>query len=130
MYLRASCEISSISEHYDRCMAEAFTGLLGFHWIADNIVIYDSDVTHHVRIFLQRHADKQIALSLDKYHFSHNQVTSASFQLSGNGYQVDKSINNATSNFPTPMNHTDLCSFFGFANQLSASTNTISTFSF
>ena len=55
MYLRAPYGISSISEHYKRSMAEAFTGLSGFRRIVDDIVIYDSNATqhaHHVRTFL------------------------------------------------------------------------------
>ena len=54
--------------------------------------MYDSDATqhaNHVRAFLQRCADKQIALNLDKCHFSQTQATFAGFQLSSNGYQVD-----------------------------------------
>ena len=129
-YLRAPYGISSISEHYERCMAEAFTGLSGFCQIVDNIVIYDSDATqhaHHVITFLQRCADKQIALNLDKCHFFQNQATFAGFKLCCSGYQIDQSITNAISNFPTPTNCIDLRSFFGLANQLSAYTNTISS---
>ena len=129
-YLRAPYGISSISEHYDRRMAEAFAGLSGFRWIVDDIVIYDSDATqhaNHVRAFLQRCADKQIALNLEKCRFCQTQVTFAGFQLSGDGYQVDGSITDAISNFPTPTSQTDLRSFFGLANQLSASTNMISS---
>ena len=129
-YLRAPYGISSISEHYDRRMAEAFAGLSGFRRIVDDIVIYDSDATqhaNHVRAFLQRCADKQIALNLEKCRFCQTQVTFAGFQLSGDGYQVDGSITDAISNFPTPTSRMDLRSFFGLANQLSASTNTVSS---
>ena len=55
-YLCVLYGISSISEHYNRRMAEAFTGLKGFQHIADDIVIYDSDPqqhTAHVTQFLQ-----------------------------------------------------------------------------
>jgi len=38
-YKHAPCGISSISEHYDRRMYEAFDGLSGFRCIVDNIVI-------------------------------------------------------------------------------------------
>ena len=69
-------------------------------------------------------ADKQIALNIEKCHFFQSTVTFVGFQLSSNGYQVDKSISDAIASFLTPNNHTDLCSFFGLANQLSASTNT------
>ena len=88
--------------------------------------IYDSNATqhaHHVRTFLQQCADKQIALNLDKCHFFQSQATFAGFKLSSSGYQIDQSITNAISNFSTPTNRTDLHSFFGLANQLSASTN-------
>jgi len=36
--LRSNYGILSISEQYDRCMAEAFTGLSGFQCIVDDIV--------------------------------------------------------------------------------------------
>ena len=47
-YLHALYGISSISEYYDRCMYEAFDGLLGFHLIVDDIVIYVNDAKQHV----------------------------------------------------------------------------------
>ena len=47
-YLRAPYGISSISEHYNRRMAEAFTGLSGFHLIVDDIIIYDDDATEQL----------------------------------------------------------------------------------
>ena len=62
-YLRAPYGISSISEYYDRRMAEAFAGLTGFRRIVDDIVIYDSDITQHVKHvkeFLQRCSEKKI----------------------------------------------------------------------
>ena len=128
--MRAPYGISSISEHYDGHMYEAFEGLSGFRRIVDDIVIYDSDVTQHashVQEFLQRCAEKKITLNLDKCKFCESSVTFAGFQLSATGYQVDHTIIDAISKFPTPANRTDLQSFFGLLNQLSASTNTVST---
>ena len=55
-YLRAPYGISSISEHYNRRMDEAFAGLSGYRCVVDDVVIYDSDETKHathVRQFLQ-----------------------------------------------------------------------------
>ena len=46
-YLHAPYGICSISEHYDRRMAEAFTGLTGFCRVVDDIIIYDSDEHQH-----------------------------------------------------------------------------------
>ena len=39
-YLRAPYGLSSIAEHYNRRMAEAFEGLTGFCRIVDDIVIF------------------------------------------------------------------------------------------
>ena len=127
-YLRAPYGISSISEHYDRRMAEAFTGLTGFRRVVDDIIIYDCDEqqhTAHVRQFLQRCAEKHIALNLDKCKFSQSKVMFAGFTLSAQGYQIDQSITDAISQFPTPKNRTDLRSLFGLVNQLSSSTSAI-----
>ena len=46
-YLRAPYGISSISEHYNCRMTEAFNGLSGFGRIVDDFVIYDSNMTNH-----------------------------------------------------------------------------------
>ena len=84
-YLRTLYGISSMSEHYNRRMAEAFKGLSGFRRIVDNFVIYDSNITDHishVQQFLQRRMDNNIALNVDKCQFFRTQVTFAGFQLS------------------------------------------------
>ena len=127
-YLRAPYGISSISEHYNRRMDEAFAGLTGYRRIVDDVVIYDSETTQHidhVRQFLQRCTDQQITLNTDKWEFAKREVSFAGFILSPQGYRVDESIIDAITSFPTPGNHTDLRAFFGLANQLSASTATL-----
>ena len=124
-FLRAPYGISSISEHYNRRMDEAFNGLLGFRRVVDNIVIYDSDPaqhTHHVRQFLQRCTEKDITLNVAKWQFAQPSVTFAGFCLSSDSYHIDPSIVHAITNFPTPTNHTDLRSFVGLVNQLSSMT--------
>ena len=124
-YLRAPYGISSISEHYNRRMDEAFAGLTGYRCVVDDVVIYDSDPTqhaHHVRQFLTRCSERHITLNADKWEYGQSQVTFAGFILSAQGYRVDKSITDSIANFPTPANRTALRSFFGLANQLSAST--------
>ena len=57
--------------------------------------------------------------------FGQPQVTFAGFILSADGYKVDSSITDAISRFPTPSNRTNLRSFFGLVNQLSASTSAV-----
>jgi len=101
-YCRAPYGLSSIAEHYNRRMAEAFEGLSGFRRIVDDIVIYDKDkATHleHVRQFLQRCQDRKIALNKEKCKFCQTKVTFAGFQLSSEGYCIDSSI---TSHYQVP----------------------------
>ena len=62
-YLRAPFGLSSIAEHYNRRMAEAFDDLDDFQRIVDDVVVYDATrETHeqHVRGFLQRCSDRGI----------------------------------------------------------------------
>ena len=60
-----------------------------------------------------------------KWRFAQASVGFAGFTLSADGYRIDQSITEAISSFPTPASRTDLRSFFGLANQLSASTATV-----
>ena len=56
-------------------MAEAFAGLTEFCHIVDAIVIYDSDITQHVKHvkeFLQRCSEKKILLNLDTVPLNYN----------------------------------------------------------
>ena len=127
-YLRASYGISSISKHYNRCMTEAFAGLSGFRRIVDDIVIYDSNAADHlthVKQFLQRCVDRNIALNIEKCKFFQTTVTFAGFQLSAEGYQIDQTITEAIPSYPTPTNRTDLRSFIRLVNQLTTSTNSV-----
>ena len=129
-YLRAPYGISSISEHYNRRMTEAFSGLSGFRRIVDDFVIYDNNVTDHVKHveqFLQRCVENNIALNMEKCQFFKAQVTFAGFQLSSHGYKVDPSITEVISKYPTPTTRSDLRSFMGLVNQLSTSTHTLAS---
>ena len=127
-YCRAPYGLSSIAEHYNRRMADAFQGLTGFRRIVDDIIIYDKDeATHkeHVRQFLKRCQDKKITLNREKCKFYQTEVAFAGFHLSTKGYRIDPAITNAITKFPSPTTRTDLKSFFGLANQLAAGTDKI-----
>ena len=111
-------------------MAEAFEGLSGFRRVVDDIVIYDKDEAshiNHVRQFLQRCQERHITLNKEKCRFSCRQVTFAGLKLSSEGYQIDSTITEAITKFPTPSSRTDLRSFFGLTNQLSTSTDKTAT---
>lgn len=127
-YLRAPYGISSISEHYNRRMDEAFAGLSGYRRVVDDVVIFDSNEAEHaahVRQFLQRCAERMITINKDKWEYAKSQVTFAGFQLSQDGYSIDTAITDAITQFPTPANRTDLRAFFGLVNQLAASTDSV-----
>ena len=129
-YKRAPYGLSLIAEHYNRRMAEAFDGLSGFRRVVDDIVIYDKDEAshiNHVRQFLQRCQERHITLNKEKCRFSCRQVTFAGLKLSSEGYQIDSTITEAITEFPTPSSRTDLQSFFGLTNQLSTSTDKTAT---
>ena len=129
-YLCAPYGISSISEHYNQRMAEALAGLSGFRRMVDDIIIYDStieDHVSHVRQFLQQFTEKQIVLNPQKCKICVTKATFAGSHLSSEGYQVDRSITDAISQFPKPTNRTDLRSFFRLVNQLSSGVSTVAT---
>ena len=129
-YLRAPYGVSSISEHYNCRMTEAFKGLSGFRRVVDDFVIYDGDLSNHVthvKQFLKCCADNNIALNLEKSRFFQTKTTFTGFLLSEEGYQIDPSITSAISNYPVPTNRTELRSFVGLINQLSSSTNLVAS---
>ena len=81
----------------------------------------------HVKQFLKRCAEKHIALNLDKCKFFQTKTTFAGFLFSADGYQIYPTITEAISRYPVPTNRTELHSFIGLVNQLSLSTNTVSS---
>ena len=127
-YLRAPYGLSSIAEHYNRRMAEAFEDLTGFRRVVDDVIIYDKDISNHeshVKKFLQICQERMISINQDKWVFCQTKVKFAGFQLSSDGYRIDPSTTEAPTQFPTPANRSDLRSFFGLVNQLSSSTDTV-----
>ena len=127
-YLRAPYGISSISEHYNRRMDEAFTGLSDFRKIVDDVVVFDSDPkTHvqHVRQLLRRCEEKKISLNRDKFQFCQSSALFTGFVLTPQGYSISDDICDAIAQFPTSSSRTDLRSFFGLVNQLASSTKHI-----
>ena len=124
-FLRAPFGISSIPEHYNRRMDEAFAGLEGYRRIVDDVVIFDKDKEQHeshVRQFLQHCSKRRITLNAEKWEYAQSEVDFAGYHLSASGYCVDSSIVAAITRFPTPTSRTDIRSFVGLVNQLSAST--------
>ena len=126
MFLRALYGISSISDHYNRRMEEAFSGMEDFRRVVDDVIVFSESKeahTQHVRAFLERCKEKKISLNAEKLQFCQQQVTFAGFSVTASGYTVGRHITDAISQFPTPSSRSDLRSFFGITNQLSSSSN-------
>ena len=122
-FLRAPFGLSSISEHYNRRMDEAFTGLQDFRKIVDDVIVYDNNISSHVthvRQFLQRCRERKITLNKDKFVFAEPEIAFAGFVLNADGYKPDPKMVSAIAEFPTPSNRTDLQSFMGLVNQLAS----------
>ena len=97
-YLRAPYGISSISEHNNRRMDEAFVGMHNFRKIVDDVVIFDEDKSEHIKHvqqFLHHCEEKNITLNSDKFRFCQTETTFAGFELSADGYTISKDITDA-----------------------------------
>ena len=112
-FLRAPFGISSISEHYNRRMDEAFAGLEGYRRIVNDVVIFDKDKEQHeshVRQFLQRCSKRRITLNAEKWEYARSEVDFVGYHLSASGYRVDSSIVAAITRFPTLTSRQYSCS--------------------
>ena len=76
--------ISSISEHYNQRMDEAFAGMHNFRKVVDDVFIYNEDKTEnikHVQQFLHHCEENHIALNREKFRFCQTEVSFAGFEL-------------------------------------------------
>ena len=129
-FLHAPFGLSSINEHYDRRMYEAFQDLADFRCIVDDVLLFDKDPdTHaaHVCQFLRRCEERNISLNRDKFRFCLSEIDFGGFHLSPDGYRISDNITQAINSFPVPSSRTDLRSFFGLVNQLTGSSGNISS---
>lgn len=68
-FCRMPYRVTSISEHYNRRMDEAFEGMSGFRKVVDDVIIFRctrSEHLQHVREFLSRCQGRGISLNRDK----------------------------------------------------------------
>ena len=119
-FLRAPYGVTSIAEHYNRRMDEAFEGLVGFRKVVDVIIFSRTREEHvkHVRQFLARCQEKGISLNAGKLQLAQQQVRFAEFIVSGDEYRPDPQPTKALSEFPAPRSVTEVHSFFGLVNQV------------
>ena len=126
MFKRAPFGISSISEHYNRRMYEIIAELKNTRHVVDDVIIADSDLDEHiknVRAFLQKCRENGVALNAAKFRFARPEVTFAGFNVNSKGFTVDGEMLKAIRDFPEPKNRTDLRSWFGLVNQVTAFTD-------
>ena len=108
MYLRAPYSISSISEHYNQRMDEAFQGITNIRKIVD-VIVYDQDKQQHldhVREILHQCEDKGISLNRDKFQLCQTEARFAGLQLTQKGYSVMKSLQLLPTSQPLPLART------------------------
>lgn len=120
-FLRAPYGVTSISEHYNRRMDEAFAGLPGYRKVVDDVIIYSKTLEEHiqhVRTFMARCQERGISLNVKKLQLARKSVKFAGFIVSNEGYRPDPQLTSSLARFPTPRNITELRSFFGLVNQL------------
>ena len=88
-FLRAPYGVISISDHYNRRMDEAFSGLTRYKKIVDDVVIYSRTMEEHVRdvrTFMRRCEEKVISLNRQKLQLAQSSVKFAGFMISQEGY--------------------------------------------
>ena len=127
-FLRAPFGLSSISDHYNRRMADALSGIPRIRRITDDFVAYDATWEAHVLHvidILQRCTERGITLNSSKFVFGQTEIEFGGYILSQDGYRIHPDLTAAIRDFPLPSNRTDLRSFFGLANQLSTFTDEI-----
>ena len=71
--------------------------------------------------WLDTHGRHGITLNPDKFHFAKEDVEFAGFEIGNNIVKPGKKYMKAISDFPTPKNLTDVCSWFSLINQVSFS---------
>ncbi len=69
------------------------------------------------REFFRVCAENNITLNLRKVQWNKPEVLFGGFLVNSEGYQIDPSVSKALHEFPRPKCQTDVCSFFGLANQ-------------
>ena len=100
----------------------AFDRLTNFVKVVDDGLVHDTDLSAHythVRDALLRAREHGITFSTKKFQFGAPDVLYCGYRINADGYTVDKDKIAAISDFPAPVNRTDVRSFFGLVNQCS-----------
>ncbi|KAK4315527.1 hypothetical protein Pmani_013220 [Petrolisthes manimaculis] len=122
-FLRAVMGLVSSGDEYNRRGDQALGDVPNTIKVVDDILVYDSTYSahlDHVIQVVQRCNQHGIALNPDKFVFGEAMVDYCGYTISRLGYTTDSRKVKAISEFPRPLNITDLRSFMGLTNQLGA----------
>ncbi|KAK4329508.1 hypothetical protein Pmani_000139 [Petrolisthes manimaculis] len=120
-FRRAVMGLVSSGDEYNRRGDQALGDVPNTIKIVDDILVYDSTYSaqlDHVIQVVQRCDQHGITLNPDKFVFGEAMVDYCGYTISRLGYTTDS--RKVNSDFPRPLNITDLRSFMGLTNQLGA----------
>ncbi|KAK4311797.1 hypothetical protein Pmani_011926 [Petrolisthes manimaculis] len=122
-FRRAVMGLVSSGDEYNRRGDQALGDVPNTIKVVDDILVYDSTYSahlDHVIQVVQRCDQHGITLNPDKFVFGEAMVDYCGYTISRLGYTTDSRKVKAISEFPRPLNITDLRSFMGLTNQLGA----------
>ncbi|KAK4316647.1 hypothetical protein Pmani_012212 [Petrolisthes manimaculis] len=127
-FRRAVMGLVSSGDEYNRRGDQALGDVPNTIKVVDDILIYDSTYSahlDHVIQVVQRCDQHGITLNPDKFVFGEAMVDYCGYTISRLGYTIDSRKVKAISDFPRPLNITDLRSFMGLTKQLGAFSSTV-----
>ena len=113
----------SAGDEHNRRGDDALAGLDNVQKVVEDVIVYDTDQDAHiqrVRSVLRRCMTHGITLHPGKFVFAAPSVSYCGFKVSQSGYTVDDHLVSAISQFPVPLNRTDVRSFCGLVQQFQA----------
>ncbi|KAL8581862.1 hypothetical protein ACOMHN_010236 [Nucella lapillus] len=120
-WLRLPFGTSVSSEIFQRKLAEAFSGLPGVVYVADDVIIHgDTMESHdaHYKAFLQRCRYQNIKLNEAKLELRSDNVSFMGHQITKDGLQTDPEKVKAIKDYPAPTKLEELRRFLGMVNYL------------
>ena len=119
-YVRAPMGFLSSGDGYNRRFDELICGMEGLVRCVDDICPYDNELeTHwwHIIELLELLGNAGMVLNPDKFQFADKSVDFAGFRITEKDVEPLPKYLDSIRNFPTPINITDVRSWFGLVNQ-------------
>ena len=113
--------ISSVPEHFQKCMNEIIDGLPGVLYLMDDILVYGNDQNEHdtrLDTVLAKIQDAGITLNKEKCEFAKTSIKFLGHVITSDGISPDPQKTSAISSMKQPKNVSELRRFLGMVNQL------------